>query len=224
MSEFRYELKFVVNENEFSHLYSLIKFHGFKKQHPKRKIFSIYFEDFNFNSLKDNISGISKRRKIRLRWYENDSKPPFLEIKNKLDRVGNKIKYKTPFINKYEVEKMNSKEIYNFLFKNHKQTNFFVKEPNLKPIIFISYQRDYLVNDQDIRLTIDRKILFSSTSFFKTLKSQKKVSYNKIILEIKFPIESKKYVKELLRETFLIPTRHSKYISGLSKLGIAKYI
>src|SRR6056300_1372620 len=129
MSNYRYELKFVLNENQLSHFKNLIKLHGFKKQHPKRKVSSIYFEDYSFNSLRDNISGISRRRKIRLRWYNNNT-CPFLEIKKKSDRVGNKIKYKTSFKSNVEVENMNSREISNVLFKNYSQ-NSFLNELNL---------------------------------------------------------------------------------------------
>ena len=72
MSGFRYELKFVLNESQLSHLLVLIKQYGFKKHFPKRTVNSIYFEDYNFSSIKDNLSGISKRKKVRLRWYKKN--------------------------------------------------------------------------------------------------------------------------------------------------------
>lgn len=224
MSGFRYELKFVLNESQLSHLLVLIKQYGFKKHFPKRTVNSIYFEDYNFSSIKDNLSGISKRKKVRLRWYKKNETPPFIEIKKRSERVGKKVKLNTPFKNGDEVEKMNSKEICNILNSKQSLENKLLLEPNLKPLLFVCYERDYLISNKGIRLTIDKKIHFSSVSYFSSINSQKKIFYNKNIVEIKFPLELKEFLKEILSKTELIPTRHSKYLAGVSKLGIASYI
>ena len=224
MSEFRYELKFVLNELQLSHLLVLIKEFGFKKHFPKRNVNSIYFEDYNFSSVKDNISGISKRKKVRLRWYNKNNTPPFLEIKKRSGRVGKKVKFNTPFKNGDEVKKMTSKEISNVLNSKHFLDNKLLMDPNLKPLLFVSYDRDYLVSNQGIRLTIDKKIQFGSVSYFKSINSKKKFFYNKNIVELKFPLELKQFLKKTFKKTELIPSRHSKYLVGISKLGMSSYI
>lgn len=224
MSKFRYELKFVLNESKLSHLLFLIKQFGFKRHFPKRTVNSIYFEDHSFSSVKDNISGISKRKKVRLRWYDKDNTSPFIEIKKRSGRVGNKIKFNTPFKNGNEIKKMNSKDIYNVLNGKHNIENKLLMPPNLRPILFVSYDRDYLISNQGIRLTIDKKIQFRSVSYFNSINSKKKFFYNKNIVEIKFPIELKQFMKNFLKKTDLIPTRHSKYLVGISKLGMSSYI
>lgn len=224
MSECRYELKFVLNELQLSHLEDLIKQNNFQKHFPKRTVYSLYFEDFNFNSVKDNISGISKRKKLRLRWYNDDNKPPFLEIKKRSGRIGNKLKITTPFKNGIEIEKMNSTEIQKVLNKNIDKNNPFLINPNFKPLLFVRYDREYLISKDGIRLTIDKKIYFSSVSTFNSLKSLKKFKYNRNIVEIKFPIEKKQILNKILKKTELIPTRHSKYLVGVAKLGMCSYI
>jgi len=224
MSEFRYELKFVLNESQLSHLLFLIKLYGFKKHHPKRTINSIYFEDFNFSSLKDNLSGISKRKKIRLRWYKNDDTAPLLEIKKRSGRVGNKLRLSTPFNNGNQVENMTSKEIYNILnTEKSLTTNLFI-QPHFRPLLYVCYDREYLISHEGIRLTIDKKIKFSSVSLYDSINSKKLYSYNKNVIEIKFPLEAKKFLDEILTKTGLIPSRHSKYLIGTSILGISSYI
>ena len=224
MSDFRYEIKYVLNESQLSHILNLIRHHGFKKHHPKRTVNSLYFEDYNFSSVKDNLSGISKRKKLRLRWYDDNTNPPFLEIKKRSGRIGNKVKISTPFKNGDEVEKMNSREISSVLNSKNNVDNEFILYPNLEPLLLVNYKRDYFISKEGIRLTIDKRIRFSSVNKFNSLSSQKKINYNKSIVEIKFPIELKNSLDSMFRRTELIPSRHSKYLVGISKLGISSYI
>ena len=57
-----------------------------------------------------------------------------------------------------------------------------------------------------------------------SLSFQKKIRYNKSIVEIKFPIELRESLDTMFRRTELTPSRHSKYLVGLSKLCIVSYI
>ena len=57
----------------------------FNKQHPNRRVNSIYFDDANYSSIIENLDGVSKKKKIRIRWYGEEDKliNPILEIKSK---------------------------------------------------------------------------------------------------------------------------------------------
>ena len=61
-----------------------------KKHHHNRIIHSIYYDDENFKSAKDNLDGISDRRKYRIRWYNFDKNFKY-EIKLKKNNLGKKI-------------------------------------------------------------------------------------------------------------------------------------
>ena len=224
MSDSRYEIKYVLNESQLSHILNLIKHHGFKNHHPQRTVNSLYFEDYNFSSIKDNISGISKRKKLRLRWYDDNSITPFLEIKKRSGRVGNKSKISTPFKNGDEIEMMNSREISSILKSRNNVDNQIFLHNNLEPLLLVNYKRDYFISKEGVRLTIDKKIKFSSVSKFNSLSFQKKIRYNKSIVEIKFPIELRESLNTMFRRTELTPSRYSKYLVGVSKLGIVSYI
>ena len=55
----------------------------FTTHHPQRKINSIYFDDINFTSIRENLDGVSNK-KIRIRWYKRQKLiHPQLEIKAK---------------------------------------------------------------------------------------------------------------------------------------------
>ncbi len=220
MNKFRYELKFVLNELQFNELLVLIKQQKFNKQFPKRTVKSLYFDNNEYSSVKDNISGISKRKKIRLRWYDKSDKPPIIEIKKRSGRVGNKLNIKAPFFNGEEIEVLSANRISRIL----KKSNYNQYISNLNPTLFVVYNREYMVSNEGIRLTIDKKIQFSPVSHFNPVCKQKKIRYNKNIVEIKFPIDKKNSINKILKQTGLAPSRHSKYLAGLSMLGISSYI
>ena len=54
-----------------------------------RIVNSIYYDDDANSSVSDNISGISKRQKFRVRWYGSDiAEKPTLEIKTRVNKTS----------------------------------------------------------------------------------------------------------------------------------------
>ena len=87
----RYERKWIFNNGDYLKLInSLLRSNFFfRYQYPKRKVNSIYFDDQNLSSIRENLDGISNKRKIRIRWYGNSKIliSPVLEIKSKKPRL-----------------------------------------------------------------------------------------------------------------------------------------
>mgnify|MGYP001406568943 FL=1 len=74
-------------------------------------------------------------------------------------------------------------------------------------------------------MTIDNKIEFYDAScLFSKVYSGNRYQYSKNIVEIKFPLNQKKNIVEFLRLSSLNPTRHSKYLIGLSYINRVLYI
>ena len=68
--EWRYEIKFIVNKEQESDLYSWISQNKtLYRAYPSRLINTIYFDDLENTSMFDNLSGVSSRVKYRIRWY-----------------------------------------------------------------------------------------------------------------------------------------------------------
>ena len=92
--DFRYEIKFVANEMNFSIFNKwLFAETDCTKKYPDRQINSLYFDDKNFSCVRDNLSGVAQRKKYRLRWYgkiEQELSDPILEVKIKNGRLGSK--------------------------------------------------------------------------------------------------------------------------------------
>ena len=113
MKTLRYELKFVLNENMLFEFLQFVKIIGAFNKYPSRGVKSLYFDTINFESIKDNLSGVSQRQKLRLRWYENKSTHPVLELKKRNGRIGDKKKYIIEALSQKEIENKTSGELTN---------------------------------------------------------------------------------------------------------------
>ena len=85
--EIRYERKWKVPSNQFVFLNRALresKF-SFKEHFKERWVNSIYFDDMFNKSIYQNLDGIQKKCKVRLRWYGNKNiiTNPNIEIKKK---------------------------------------------------------------------------------------------------------------------------------------------
>ena len=59
------------------------------KKYENRTVNSVYFDDLYNTSANDNLSGISKREKYRLRWYNNNFVNNLkFEVKKRINRLN----------------------------------------------------------------------------------------------------------------------------------------
>ena len=82
MLEKRIEKKFVLGKYKDDFIKKYLLINGFTKHYPDRIITSIYLDTLNYNFAKDNINGVSERRKIRFRWYNNKTISRYLDRSN----------------------------------------------------------------------------------------------------------------------------------------------
>ena len=222
MNNARIEKKFVLGKSKEDYLESILIRSGFNRIFKPRYINSIYLDTVNFDFAKDNINGVSQRKKIRFRWYNNDLNNISFEEKNKNNFSFNKI------ISKVEVPS-NSKN----LISNLKSYFYDLKKncliENYLFILKTNYFRSYWLSpDKKIRATIDINLNASPIN-----NPVNKLTLNDTILEFKFlskeeenfrnlfhikkiNLRSKKYSKylqsfHLLEESGLISFSHKKY-------------
>ena len=93
----RYEIKFILNENELVEAYYFINMIGAFKSYQDRRVNSLYFDTVDYQGIRENLAGISNRFKLRLRWYGeiNDkyNNKFILEKKIRNGRLGSKEKF-----------------------------------------------------------------------------------------------------------------------------------
>lgn len=191
-NNYRREDKYISELFNYNEIKNKIIGLGFKKAHSSNYINNIYYDNDNKSYL-ENVEGETYRTKYRLRWYDS-RKDYIFEIKNKHGKSGNKIRHNFEASNKKEIEK----EINEMLPNNYKE------------VIKNRYFREYFIKEKT-RITIDSRIRFCD------LKSNNYKFFEKIIIEIKYPIDEI-YDLEILKQLNLKLSKFSKFAKGLEYL------
>ena len=223
--ENRYEIKYILDNSKLSEVNQwLYKCTFASKSYPMRRVNSLYFDDVNYSSVRDNLAGISNRKKLRLRWYgfgKTEFHPSF-EIKSRDGRLG----YKKTFPIKSLEENLMELNVKEILFRCTTELNKLniIFDHHLVPTLQTSFEREYFVDHDGIRITIDKNIKFYNSSLYKKLKKNLDTNYPYHVMEIKFSPTLKDNVAAIIKDLHLTPKRHSKYLVGMSALGFSVYI
>jgi hypothetical protein len=199
----RYERKWVFSNFDFNQIciYLFRSHFFFKEQYQNRKVNSIYFDDLNYSSIKQNLDGVSDKKKYRIRWYGdyNILRKPIFEIKSK---KGFEVQKKNCLLNELENYDLLKSDDLNrikicindkFKFKNE-----------LIPILSTHYLRHYFISSNNlVRATVDKNL--KSLSFVKNLGFMKE--YTDLILEMKYDLNLDSFVRKNIDS---IPVRFSK--------------
>ena len=71
----RIEAKYITtNSSILNNFLLLINDNGFLNVYKKRSVFSLYYDDIFLSAVRDNLAGISNRKKFRLRFYSENNK------------------------------------------------------------------------------------------------------------------------------------------------------
>jgi len=222
--DYRYELKLVLDNAKLADAMNwLYNETTAVKTYDNRTVNSIYFDDVDFSSVRDNLAGISERDKFRLRWYGNQQySTPIFEVKTKNGRLGCKETYPINLIKdnlkELSIDRITSKCIKDLLTHN------IVFDKYLVPTLQVSYEREYYETHDGIRITIDQDIQFSDAQLHGALNENNILPYPFKVMEIKFKPSMKMVVAKLIQPLHITPKRHSKYLVGLAMLGYVVYI
>ena len=207
----RYERKWVfkdVNYNDIFNKALKSKF-LFHIQHPKRHVNSIYFDDNNYTSIKDNLDGVSDRSKYRVRWYGKNSfvlHNPKLEIKIKKNFLNYKKIFPLEKLDNLNLKNMNHVKLIN------NEVNNTIKKKSLFANLTTHYERLYLVSlNKKIRATIDYNL--KGTNFNCYFQNPISIECKDVILELKYDQEYDSYVRRNIQNISSRFSKNSKYIN-----------
>lgn len=212
----RREIKFVINSQETWILKKWLVKNKISRTFPSRLVNSIYYDDPKFNDLKSNLTGLAKREKNRLRWY-NDEQEIYFEKKIKKNFLSKK------YTIKLETERSNLD--YSNFFSYHnpdlEKINevINIKTFLLKPAILILYRRDYFNYKNSINITLDSDLNF--TNYDTGLKYK---DNNRTILELKYDMKFHSNLNNLIKDFPIVQSRNSKYLLGMANIGRVNYI
>jgi len=218
----RNEIKIPINKNFDAYFQNWKDFKSkISRPYKDRVINTIYYDTENFTTAQDNLIGVSRRYKYRIRWYNSESESFNYEIKIKKNNIGEKILLKS---NK-NIQNLNNLFSYKNDFLTKQENKFFleyISSLDLRPKLKVSYLRSYFLYNNKIRITYDQKINFHLINRFDFKKNQIKDFMN--VIEIKFDPDDFNLASSLVKSSKFIPKRFSKYLRGLYLLGIANYI
>jgi len=197
----RQGIKFIFNLSSFF-IFRIEK--KLKKIYPARIVNSIYFDTNTFDFYQDSEEGLSPRKKIRVRYY-NDTYDN-LSLETKITENY----YRSKFVKKFIADNFNHKFI-----KKECNNEFII--PKLK----VSYLRNYYQSEIG-RITVDNKIVCKQISTYADIlsgasKNNKKIlENNQVIVELKTHNNFSKY--EAIKFFNKNDIRMSKYCSAVQKL------
>lgn len=220
----RVEIKYLIDEKTYELLKQQLKPYFKRDQYYKSVITNIYFDNDNYDLIRTSIEKPTYKEKIRLRSYgvPNEKDTVFLEIKKKCKGIVGKRRIMTNIdaINNYMQHNIPIDDSQNF-----KEIDYVIKKYDLKPKIFVAYNREAYVanNDSELRITLDFH-LRSRTDDLLLEHGDKGTMYFKeptYIMEIKTLGSMPLYLSHILSSLKIYPISFSKigsiYLKGLMK-------
>ena len=212
---FRLESKIPLGQFEYCELDSVLLGMGIYpvKKHDNRTVNSVYFDTFDYKDYFENISGISVRQKVRLRWYDNDNQNLRFEVKKKNNKVSEKIVYS--ILNDHNIpiqDDMNFNAVLPKIITDvplglisHRQ-----------PVLSVRYERDYFEIEPGLRMTIDKNIAYRALYPHNEQCWFDSPVY--AVIELKSPLALKGRVSSILKDFPYRLFRHSKYVIGIDTI------
>ena len=216
-SWFRYETKVPLQRQQYQELMPSLYRMGLhpKNMYPDRLVHSIYLDTPELDNYFDNVSGVSRRRKIRLRWYGEDPSHMVLELKSKKNKASSK---RTIHLENPEILIPRDRFTLKMLFERSIASLPIDIAPLYHPVLQVTYRRSYFELVSGIRMTLDREIRYQKLS--PSVSHQMRLSPVDYVVEFKYSVSQEREFRNLLRDFPFRIFRHSKYIVGLDVVAV----
>lgn len=222
IDSYRFEVKIPIPLNRLQKVESWLNTHSllFKTHHTNRWVNSLYLDIPNLESYEQNLSGISQRKKVRIRWYNNltDSHKAKLEFKYRRGGKGYKILFDTEI--NFESKRFNWMRELQHCYTNLPDEGKIIWGNAQSPVLICRYLREYYQSScGKVRATFDKNIHVFDQRFNAQANLRKPVSLGDyVLLELKTDENNEEELSHLLSTCPLRPSRHSKYVNGVRSL------
>lgn len=215
----RQEYKYYINQKQYYYIKNMLQSFMNRDSHcsssGEYRVRSLYFDSANNNDFNDKLSGITSRKKIRLRLYDTSDSVIKAEIKNKYNDY---IYKETGLLKRNEADNILLGK-YDFLEKVNDEIlaklYIYFKKQYIKPVTIIDYEREaYILPFNNIRITFDKNIRannYDYNIFDDALLFTPVIDPGKYILEVKFNQFLPRFISGVLSSCELNRTSISKY-------------
>ncbi|MED3575702.1 polyphosphate polymerase domain-containing protein [Cytobacillus praedii] len=220
MKKLRHELKFYINVSEYELLRKKLQIVLKKDENMVNEegyhIRSLYFDNVYDSDLFEKNYGIYKRKKFRVRIYNQSDQIIKLEKKN---RYGEMINKESISISRDEYERLLMWD-YDFLLDKKasaaRDFYLFMRTQHMSPKIIVDYVREaYMENIEDVRITFDKYLSAGINSidiFEKDIVTIEALNEPSMIMEVKFNSYLPDYIRDILQLDSHQRSAISKYV------------
>lgn len=221
-SNIRFERKFLFQNGHVQDIIQSVyrNSYGFQEIFHKRKVNNIYFDDSNYNFYKQNVEGVADRKKLRLRWYGDNThhiENPTLEVKKKMGEAGDKDSFTLKGVS-FDLTVQSANEVQSLL-TTQIQENVALHHAlkKLHPSLINTYERRYFLSFCGrYRITVDFNQAFYNPNYAVLENSQHLI--NDSVLELKYDLANDSEAREVSQQIRTRLSKNSKYVNGINLL------
>lgn len=222
--KYRNELKYFIESNEMKVIESRLK--GLVKLDPHidpdigfYTVKSLYFDDYGDNCLHHNEFSLGKRKKYRIRIYENNTDFILLEKKEKENSRSRKTSCR---LTKDEFHQLSKGQVCSLYWNSDKpllrEFAIQIMYKRFSPKVIIKYERTAFIDfPGNVRVTLDRNISCSS-EHHRFLNNDYGIipvmETGRHLLEVKYDEFLPDYIKQIIQLDSLEQATFSKYYMG----------
>lgn len=204
----RSEIKYLISEQQYQKIISVFKDRIHLDKYGRSLICNIYYDTDTYLLIRRSLEKPVYKEKLRIRNY-NLSSPYFLELKKKYKSVVYKrrVTFSKDKLNQFLLNKNSNSQI------EEEIAYFFKFYEDLKPKMFISYNREAYYGENDLRITFDFDLLYRDydLDLDKGAYGKKILNDNIILMEIKVNNAFPLWLSKFLSEEKIYSTSFSKY-------------
>ena len=216
----RHELKFYISVSDYAQLRARLRAVAKPDEHAIEgggyKVRSLYFDNYMDKAVVEKLSGLSRREKFRLRYYNSDTEFIRLERKSKANRLS----YKESAA--VTAEQCGALLAGNFDWLNQPEAPLLMelytkmRTQNLRPRNIVEYQREaYKFHVGNVRITFDSNIRTSnSVSGFLYPEQTTVPAAGMTVLEIKYDGFLPDIIRDIMQIGWRNQTEFSKYVAA----------
>ena len=222
LDRLRHEIKFVAHASERAAVLQWVRNHwaGFSQPYPDRDINNVYFDSFELSAFHENLSGTSRRSKVRWRWYGSTTSPErgTLEVKRRRGGLGWKLSFRT---GGSDLAQGSWQRLRQRIRDDLDAPARIWLDANPLPVLINRYRRRYFASgDGAIRLTVD----WQQQVYDQKLRSRPNLRRaanlpDTLVVELKFPVSEYHRASAIVQGLPLRLSRNSKYVIGVQAVA-----
>lgn len=215
----RYEVKLVGAEHDLGRVRADLSLRpaALRPLHAPRVVQSIYFDTPEGRAVDENLAGISKRTKLRLRWYGEASTGVMaqVECKRRESGLGSKDVHALP-----DAIDVAGRSRHAFVRELRGRLPDSLREAlnGHEPVQWIRYRREYLgSHDRGLRVTIDRELqTFDQRAAIRLQCRFATALPALLIVELKADERDRDAIEQCVQGIALPPSKCSKFVLASS--------